>query len=262
MTALEALILGAVEGLTEFLPVSSTGHLILASRFLGLESGAYLEAFEVVIQSGAIAAILWLRRGRFMALLPGRPEGPLGGWTGLRNLSLVTLPALLLAAAFGSKIKATLFNPTSVAIAMVVGALAILALDRPRQSEGRGLDALGTREIVLIGLAQCLALWPGMSRAACTILGALALGFDRKSATEFSFLAAVPLLLAATAHDAVKARAELLADPLPLALGWVAAFAVALLAVKGFLGLLNKAGLRPFAWYRLAAAPFFFWLLA
>ncbi len=253
VTSLDALILGAVEGLTEFLPVSSTGHLILTAQLLKLQ-GEYLEAFEVVVQSGAIAAILWLRRERFLALLPGKPNGPLAGWTGLVNLSLCTLPALAIAALFGSTIKSALFHPGPVAIAMVVGALGILALDRPERLGTRGLPALTRRDALIIGLAQCLALWPGMSRAACTILGALALGYDRESATEFSFLAAVPLLLAATAHDAVKARHSFAADPLPLLIGWVAAFIVAVIAIGGFLNLLKRGGLRPFAWYRLAAA--------
>lgn len=260
MNLLHALILGAVEGLTEFLPVSSTGHLILTSQFLGLH-GDYVEAFEVVIQSGAIAAILWLRRERFMALLPGRAEGPLGGKQGLLNLGLCTLPALVLGALFAHKIKEALFHPGPVAGAMVVGALAILALDRPRPGASRDLGSLTGRDALIIGLAQCLAMWPGMSRSACTILGAMLLGFDRESATEFSFLAAVPVLLAATAHDALKQRHAFVADPLPLALGWICAFVVACLAVQGFLKLLKRGGLRPFAWYRLAAAPIFYLML-
>jgi undecaprenyl-diphosphatase len=261
LNALQALILGAVEGLTEFLPVSSTGHLILASRFLGLQ-GEYTEAFEIVIQSGAIAAILWLRRARFLKLWPGQGDGPLAGWQGLINLALCTFPALLIAGLFGSKIKAALFFPAPVALAMIVGAIAILALDRPGKVGTHSLGGLSRRDVLLIGLAQCLALWPGMSRAACTILGAMALGFDRESATEFSFLAAVPILLAATAHDALKHRSAFAADPLPLFLGWVCAFAVACFAVNGFLSLLKGKGLRPFAWYRLAAAPLFYFLLA
>lgn len=260
MSPLHALILGAVEGLTEFLPISSTGHLILTSRFLGLQ-GDYIDAFEVVIQSGAIAAILWLRRERFMALLPGRPNAALSGWQGLFNLGLSALPALAIGGLFGHKIKEALFYPGPVALAMVVGALLILALDRPRDGATRGLASFTGRDALIIGLAQCLALWPGMSRSACTIVGALLLGFDRESATEFSFLAAVPVLLAATAHDAIKQRHAFVADPLPLALGWICAFAVACLAVNGFLKVLKRGGLRPFAWYRLAAAPVFYLML-
>lgn len=260
MTGLDALVLGAVEGLTEFLPVSSTGHLIITSQLLHLQ-GEYLEAFEVVIQSGAIAAIVWLRRDCFVALLPGKVEGSLGAWTGLRNLAVCTLPALFFGALFASKIKALLFHPGPVALAMVVGAIAILALDRPEKSGKRDLGSLAWRDALIIGLCQCLAMWPGLSRSACTILAAMVLGFDRESATEFSFLAAVPVLLAATAHDAFKARHSFAADPLPLALGWLAAFGVALVAIQGFLALLKKGGLRPFAWYRLAAAPVFYFLL-
>jgi undecaprenyl-diphosphatase len=260
MNFLHALLLGAVEGLTEFLPVSSTGHLILTSRALGLQ-GDYLQAFLVVIQSGAIAAILWLRRERFLALLPGKPQGPLGGTQGLMNLALCTLPALAIGGLFGHAIKAALFFPGPVALAFIVGALLILFLDRPGRQASRGLTGLDARTCLLIGLAQCLALWPGMSRAACTILGGMLLGLSREDATEFSFLAAVPLLLAATAHDGWEQRHAFAADPLPLLIGWVAAFVVACLAIQGFLRLLKQAGLRPFAWYRLAAAPLFYLLL-
>ncbi len=259
VTLLQALWLGLVEGLTEFLPISSTGHLILASRALGL-SGEFSDAFDVAIQSGAIAAVLLLRRERFAALLPGRPNGPLQGWQGLRNLALVTLPALILAYLFRHSIKEHLFAPGPVALAMLVGGIGILWLDRDRGQ--RGLDALDARHALLIGLVQALALWPGMSRSACTILGALALGYSRESATELSFLAAVPVLLAATGYEAIRHSEAFSQNLGPLLVGLLAAFLSALLAIQGFLALLKKAGLRPFGWYRLAMAPLvYLWFL-
>jgi undecaprenyl-diphosphatase len=260
LNGLEALILGAVEGITEFLPVSSTGHLVLAGNLLGLPKTDFLDAFEIVIQSGAIAAILWLRWDRFMALRPGHGTGPIAGRQGLRNLFLCTLPAIILGGLFASKIKSLLFFPAPVALAMAVGAVAILALDRPGHLGTRKLSDLTPRDALLIGLAQCLAMWPGMSRSACTILGAMALGFDRESATEFSFMAAVPVLLLATAHDLVKEPHAFAGHLGVLILGWLCAFVVACLSVRAFLGLLKGKGLRPFAWYRLAAAPIFYFI--
>lgn len=252
MTLLQALWLGLVEGLTEFLPISSTGHLILASRALGLQ-GDFSDAFNVAIQSGAIMAVLLLRRERFAMLLPQKASGPLAGKRGLWQLALISAPALLLAFLFRHSIKEHLFAPGPVALAMLVGGLGILALDRERG--GKELEDLSNRDALLIGLVQALALWPGMSRSACTILGALGLGFSRRASTELSFLAAVPVLLAATLYEGVK-QADSFAQQWPvLALGWLAAFASAALAIQLFLALLKRVGLKPFGWYRLAAAP-------
>lgn len=258
MTLLQALLLGIVEGLTEFLPISSTGHLILASRALGL-SGTFSDAFDVAVQAGAILAVLVARRERFARLKPGRSGGGLDGAQGLYHLALISLPALALGYLFRQPIKELLFAPGPVALAMLVGGIAILLLDKDRP-EGHGMDSLTARHALLIGLVQSLALWPGMSRSACTILGALALGYTRSAAIEISFLAAVPVLLAATAYEALKNHAEFAAQAPALAVGLLAAFGSALLAIHGFLALLKSRGLKPFAWYRLAASPFFwFW---
>lgn len=253
MTLLQALWLGLVEGITEFLPVSSTGHLIVASRALGLR-GDYSDAFDVAIQSGAILAVLLMRRERFSRLLPGRPDSALGGWQGLRNLAIISAPALGLAFFFRHAIKAKLFAPLPVALAFAVGGVAILFLDKDKK-QARGLDRLNARDALLIGLAQCFALWPGMSRSASTILGALVLGYDREAATELSFLAAVPILLAATGYEGLKNAAAFAQQPWPLLVGWVAAMLSAMLAIQGFLALLKRVGLKPFGWYRLAIAP-------
>lgn len=252
MSLLHALWLGLVEGLTEFLPVSSTGHLILTSRALGL-SGAFSDAFDVAIQSGAILAVVLLRRERFARLLPSRPDGALDGKRGLWHLGLITAPALLLGFLFRHAIKERLFAPGPVALAFLVGGIAILLLDKERQ--GKGLEALDSRDALLIGLIQALALWPGMSRSGCTILAALGLGYSREAATELSFLAAVPVLLAATGYEALKNAHEFASQIAPLAVGWLAAFAAACLAIQGFLALLKRAGLKPFGWYRVAVAP-------
>lgn len=259
MTSLQAFWLGLLEGLTEFLPISSTGHLILASRALGLQ-GDFSDAFDVAIQSGAIAAVLLLRRQRFARLLPWHSSGALEGKRGLWHLALISAPALLLALLLGRTIKAWLFAPGPVALALALGGLGILLLDRER-ARVKNLDALDARDALLIGLVQALALWPGMSRSACTILGALALGYSREAATELSFLAAVPILLAATAYESLKHWHEFSRNPAALAVGLVVAFGSALIAIQGFLALLKRAGLRPWGWYRLAAAPLFWALL-
>jgi undecaprenyl-diphosphatase len=257
MTLLQALWLGIVEGVTEFLPISSTGHLIVASRALGL-SGEFSDAFDVAVQSGAILSVLIMRRERFAALLPGRPEAPLGGWQGLRNLALISAPALILGFFFRKAIKGLLFGSGPVALATAVGGVAILLLDRERGAK-RGLGDLSVRDALLIGLMQSLALWPGMSRSACTILGALALGYSREAATELSFMAAVPVLLAATGYETLKHWHTFGEQAAPLAVGLLAAFVAALFAIQGFIALLKRAGLKPWGWYRLAVAPLF-WL--
>lgn len=258
MTWLQALWLGVVEGATEFLPISSTGHLILASRALGIEGG-FSDAFNVAIQSGAIAAVLLMRRQRFARLLPGpgSGSGPLDGWRGLWHLGLITAPALVLAYLFRHGIKQHLFAPGPVAAALLAGGVGILWLDKER-GQGHGLERLDARHALLLGLIQALALWPGMSRAACTILGALALGYSREAATELSFLAAVPVLLAATAYESVSNAASFGQNLDLLVVGLLAAFVSAMAAIQGFLALLKRVGLRPFGWYRLAAAPVFY----
>jgi undecaprenyl-diphosphatase len=258
MSLLHALWLGLVEGITEFLPVSSTGHLIIVSNALGLH-GDFINAFNVAVQSGAILAVVILRRERFARLMPTQPDGALDGKLGLWHLFLITAPALILGFFFRHKIEERLFEPLPVALAFAVGGLAILLLDKERKggakAAGRSLESLSSHDAILIGLVQCLALWPGMSRSGCTIIGALFLGFRREAATELSFLAAVPVLLAATGYEVLKHRHDFGAEFLPFAVGWVAAFISACLAIQGFLALLKRAGLKPFGWYRIAAAP-------
>ncbi len=259
MTLFDALILGLVEGITEFLPISSTGHLILASHALGLE-GQGVDSFIDAIQAGAILAILVLYPGRFRSLLDFKSRG-FAGVSALLCLGLTTLPPVIAGLAFEKKIKGLLFHPGPVALAMAAGALLIFLIDR-RKEGGGDLDRLSPLQALLIGLWQCLALWPGMSRAACTLMGGMACGLSRRAAVEYSFLAAVPLLFAAAAYE-VLLHGERLAGLGPqLALGLAVSFGAALLAVAGFVRYVSRHRLSVFAWYRLAAAAVAWWWLA
>ncbi|MEW5773941.1 MAG: undecaprenyl-diphosphate phosphatase [Thermodesulfobacteriota bacterium] len=259
---LVAFILGIVEGLTEFLPVSSTGHLILAGHLLGF-IGPKAKAFEIVIQLGAILAVVVLYRERFAGLVLPRPRLAFSGLRGLWLLFLTSLPAGLLGLAARKHIHEHLFGPTTVAIALAAGALAIFAVEA-RRSRPRlfTLDQMTPGLALGIGLFQCLALWPGFSRSAATIMGGMLLGCKRGLAAEYSFIAAVPLMAAATGYELFKSWSLLSAADLPLfAVGFAVSFVSAWLAVKWFVGLVSTWTLRPFAVYRLALAPlvFLFW---
>ncbi len=256
------LILGAVEGLTEFLPVSSTGHLIIAGDLLNF-TGNKAGTFEVVIQLGAILAVVCLYRDRFVGLVRPRPGVRFSGIRGLWLLFLTTVPPGLAGLALHSKVKA-LFNPGSVALALAVGAVCMLLMERRGEPDRiTELDEVTPALALGIGCFQCLALWPGFSRSASTIMGGMLLGARRKVAAEYSFLAAVPLMCAATAYDLYKNMDLLSAADIPLfAWGSLFSFIFALVAVKGFIALLGRVTLRPFAWYRLALAPLVYWFLA
>jgi undecaprenyl-diphosphatase len=250
-----AVILGLVEGVTEFLPVSSTGHLILAGRLLGF-TGETAGTFEIFIQLGAILAVVVHYRKVFFELL--RP--PMGdGFSGTRGLGLLgwtTVPGLVAGLLAHGFIKAHLFTPITVAAALFVGAIWILLTERYyRHHAPRGLDRLDRRTAIGIGLFQCLALWPGMSRSTCTILGAMLLGLDRVAATQYSFFAAVPLLAAATGYDLLKSLHALHASDIPLfGVGFVVAYATAWLAIRFFVRFVSRHSLAVFGWYRLALA--------
>ena len=256
-----ALILGIVEGLTEFLPVSSTGHLIVAGHILDF-TGQKASAFEVFIQLGAILAVVVLYWGRFVGLIPIGRQTASGktefvGWRGLMLLFLTTLPALVAGYLAHKAIKVYLFGPVTVAWALGLGGLGILLAERlkpaPRVSS---LDGLSYRQALIIGLFQCLSLWPGMSRSACTIVGGLFSGLDRKTAVEYSFLAAVPVMLAAVSYDLYKAWDFLsVSDVDFFAVGFVVSFVSAAVAVKTFIALVQRWSLAPYAWYRIVIAP-------
>ncbi|HMP88956.1 MAG TPA: undecaprenyl-diphosphate phosphatase [Kiritimatiellia bacterium] len=262
---LKAFILGVVEGLTEFLPVSSTGHLIIANHLLDY-SGVEADTFTVFIQLGAILAVLIYFRSRFLNLLSLRPTSSgFSGWRGLLLLFLTTLPALVIGAFAHGAIKEYLFSTQTVAIGLALGAVWILVVEKfYRQDDPVDLDQLTWITALGIGVFQCLAMWPGMSRSACTILGAMLLGLRRRAATEYSFFAAVPVMLAAGFYDLYSNWNELSVGSIPFfAVGFVTAFFSALLAVKFFIQFVSRHTFIPFAWYRLAvAAALTFWVFS
>ncbi len=250
-----ALFLGIVEGLTEFLPVSSTGHLIIAGHLLGI-TDARAATFEVVIQLGAILAVVVIYRQRFFMLLRSDAEHRFSGLRGLFLLFLTSVPASVLGLLSHGVIKERLFAPTPVAWALAVGALLIFLVEAlPRRTRYNGIDAITPALALGVGLFQCLALWPGFSRSAATIMGGMLLGANRLLAAEYSFIAAVPIMFAATGYDLYKSLDFLSAADFPFfAVGFVVSFFSAWLAVKGFIHLLGRMTLRPFAVYRLIVA--------
>jgi len=262
-----AAVLGIVEGLTEFLPVSSTGHLIIAGHLLGFV-GDKADSFEVAIQLGAILSVVWLYWRRFVGLVPGTAQftltaaSSLNGWPGLWRIALATLPALAVGYVARHSIKAQLFNPEAVTLALAVGGVAILLVERlAERRRANELDKVTLTQALGVGLFQILALWPGTSRAAATIVGGMILGLERKAAAEFSFLIAVPVLFAASGYELLKLRDQFVADDgIGLVIGFVVSFLVALLAIKGFVSFLSRGKLAPFAWYRIVVAPIFYFL--
>jgi undecaprenyl-diphosphatase len=252
-----AVILGVVEGLTEFLPVSSTGHLVLAGHALSF-TGPAADTFEVAIQLGAILAVVVAYWPRFRGLVRPTGGGGFQGTRGLLLLGLTTAPALLAGGLLHGAIKRHLFNPTTVAVGLAVGAVAILVVEQLKlRTATDSLEEITWRQAGWVGVCQCLAMWPGVSRSACTILGGMGTGMGRRVATEYSFFAAVPVICAATAYDLLKAsRADLLrVEDLPFwATGLAVSFASAYLAIRLFVRLVATHTLRPFAFYRLALA--------
>jgi undecaprenyl-diphosphatase len=252
----EAVVLGIVEGLTEFLPVSSTGHLILAQRLLGLTEGAANNTFAVGIQTGAITAILALYGRRVWAAARSALRPVAGEANLLWQIALGAAPAALLGLFAEDWIDAHLFRPAVVAAAMVVGGVLLLVLDRwrSRLAPGDELPQLGYRRALWIGLFQCLALVPGTSRSAATIAGALVVGGTRTAAAEFSFLVGLPILYGAALWKIGKNPSALAGDALPpFLVGAAVAFVSALLVVAPFVRHLRSHGFAAFAWYRIAA---------
>lgn len=256
MTAWQALILGLVEGLTEYLPVSSTGHLIVAQRLLGIEASEEANAFAIAVQAGAILAVLGLYRQRVASVWQGlRGRDPQGLSLGL-SLLLAFLPAAVLGTLFDDAIEARLFGLEPVIAAWSVGALVMFALQARIRRGQLGLDALSARMALIIGLAQCVAMWPGVSRSLATILGGVLVGLSLPAAVEFSFLLGVITLGAATAYKAVGSGAAMWTayGPVPLLIGFLSAWLSATVAVKGMVAWLQRRGLGIFALWRLLAA--------
>ena len=240
---INALILGVVEGLTEFLPISSTGHLILAADLLGATDERW-KVFNIVIQTGAMLAVLWEYRARFF-----RVDLAL-----YRNLVVAFIPAAVLGLAFSKYIKAYLFHAEPVALAFIVGGFVILAVDRGE----RRYRVASTRDMtwldaLKVGIAQCFALIPGTSRSGATIIGGMLFGLSRPAATEFSFFLAVPTLVAAGGYDLLKNRALLSARDVPIfSVGMVVAFISAFVVIRWLIRYVATHDFRPFAWYRIA----------
>jgi undecaprenyl-diphosphatase len=260
-----AILLGMVEGITEFLPISSTGHLIVCGHLLGFV-GERAASFEVIIQLGAILSVVLLYWRRFLGLIPrpvsGFEASNLQGWSGLWRIALATLPALLVGYAARHVIKERLFNPAAVTLALAIGGVAILLVERyAAKRQTNSLERLTVSQALGVGLFQVLALWPGTSRAAATIVGGMLLGLERKSAAEFSFLIAVPVMLAASGYELIKMRHDMAPQNfLQLGVGFVVAFIVAIVTVKIFVQFLQRGKLTPFAWYRIIVAPIFYFL--
>jgi len=247
----KALILGVVEGLTEFLPISSTGHLIIASQLLGFhdEKG---KVFELVIQTGAMLAVVWEYRTRFARAVTGLTSDPVAQRFVL-NLAVAFMPAAVLGLAFGGFIKGHLFHAVPVAIAFIVGALIILLVEwRPREPLVATVDEMTWKDALKVGIAQSFALIPGTSRSGATIIGGMLFGLSRRAATEFSFFLAVPTLMAAGAYDLYKHRALLSVSDVPVfAVGVVTAFVSAFVCVRWLIRYIATHDFTVFAWYRI-----------
>lgn len=257
MTWWEALLLGLVEGLTEYLPVSSTGHLLVTQRLLGIKESEAANAFAIVIQAGAIAAVLGLYQERIKDTLLGVVGRSPTGLRLARSLVVGFIPAAVLGVLFDDKIEAYLFGPWPVVCAWALGGILILLIaKRIRGRTGTDLDALTWQAALLIGTIQCVAMWPGVSRSLSTILGGLLAGLGLAAAVEFSFLLGLITLSAATAYKLLGSGSLLLAEyGLPqLALGFGAAWLSAVIAVKWMVGWLTRHGMAVFGWWRLLAA--------
>lgn len=248
---LKALLLGVVEGLTEFLPISSTGHLIITAQLLDFNDPKG-KVFEMVIQTGAMLAIVWEYRARFARVLSGL-IGDAAAQRFVINLVVAFMPAAVLGLAFGSMIKAHLFHAVPVAIAFIVGGIIILWVERgARRTRVEAVDDMTWKDALAVGFAQAVALIPGTSRSGATIIGGMLFGLSRRAATEFSFFLAVPTLIAAGAYDLYKNRSLFdVSDVGWFSTGFVASFISAFLCVRWLLRYIATHDFRVFAWYRI-----------
>jgi undecaprenyl-diphosphatase len=260
---LKAAVMGLVEGLTEFLPISSTGHLILAGSLLDF-TGESVKVFEIAIQTGAMFAVVWQYRERLRATANGLGHDPLARRF-VVNVAVAFVPAVVLGLLLGGWVKQHLFHPVPVALAFVVGGLAILWVERRHRARYGERDLQGARtarvetvddmsplDALKVGLLQCLALFPGTSRSGATIIGGLLLGFSRKAATEFSFYLGIPTLMGAGAYSVLKQRELLRWDDAPMfAVGTVVAFFSALLCIRWLIRYVSTHDFTVFAWYRI-----------
>jgi len=250
MTFLQAVLIGILEGLTEFLPVSSTGHMILATALMGIQNTDFVKTFEIVIQLGAILAVVVLYFKRFTT-----------GFRIYTKLFAAFLPTAIIGFFAYRYIKQYLFTPIVVTVALIVGGIVLILIDRwteTRTSRYEGLADISIPDAIKIGFFQSLSMIPGTSRSAASIIGGIYAGFDRTLANEFSFLLAVPTMFAASALDLVRSRGNIHSAELPiLATGFVVAFISALFAMKGFIAWIQKHGFKHFGYYRIALGILF-----
>ncbi|MDE1916272.1 MAG: undecaprenyl-diphosphate phosphatase [Sphingomonadales bacterium] len=251
-----AILLGIVEGLTEFLPVSSTGHLVLATRFFGYDEKPW-EVFNIVIQLPAILAVVVVYWRTIWAVIRGLLHGEQGAFRFVRNILVAFIPAAVLGVLLKKKIDALLENPTVIAWALLLGGIAIIVIEKLiKQGRHSGLADLPWTKSLSVGFMQCLAMVPGVSRSGATIMGALAMGIERRTAAEFSFFLAIPTMFGATAKQLFDHRHELSSGVAQvgftqIAIGSVVSFLVALAVIKPFVGYVGRSGFMPFALYRI-----------
>ncbi|MBN8695446.1 MAG: undecaprenyl-diphosphate phosphatase [Bacteroidetes bacterium] len=250
MSYIQAIIIAIIEGLTEFLPVSSTGHMILADSLMAIQDKEFAKTFEIVIQLGAIMAVLLLYIKRFFV-----------GLDIYMKLFVAFLPTGIIGFFAYKTIKHYLFNPFTVSISLIVGGVVLILLDKwseQKRSEYKEIEDITYQGAVKIGLIQCLSMIPGVSRAAATIFGGVFSGFDRKQAAEFSFLLAIPTMFAASGYDLLKEKDNIHSDDITiLLLGALVAFVVAIVAVKAFVAFLTKYGFKHFGYYRIILGVLF-----
>ena len=249
---IQAIVLGIVEGLTEFLPVSSTGHLIIAGEAIGF-TGERAETFEIFIQLGAILGVVWFYRAKVLDLVVNVRRPP--EWRFVSKLFIAFLPAAAIGLLTHKYIKAYLFSTHTVAWALIVGGIAILLIERwhrHRSARVHQMEQLGYADALTVGVAQVFSLFPGVSRAGATIMGGMLAGLSRTTATEFSFFLAMPTMFAATLYDLYKSIHVLrIEDTFIFSIGFVVSFIVAIIVVKTFLVYVARHTFRPFAWYRI-----------
>ena len=264
---LTAILLGIVEGLTEFLPVSSTGHLILATELFGYDANQWA-VFNIVIQLGAILAVVVLYWRTFWAVAMGLLRMETLSIRFVRNLLVAFMPAAVIGLALKDYIDILLGSPMVVAWALIVGGIAILVVEKlAKPGEYVGIGQLSLKASLGVGFVQCLAMVPGVSRSGATIMGALAMGIERRTAAEFSFFLAIPTMLGATTLELIDKREALASGATgvgwsEIAIGFVVAFLVAMAVIKMFVAYISKSGFSPFAWYRIAVGALAVWVLS
>jgi undecaprenyl-diphosphatase len=249
----KAIILGIVEGITEFLPVSSTGHLILVNQFVAFDE-QFTKMFDIVIQLGAILSVVVYFRKRLFSFIKVNGSYLQSQTVELWKKAIVgVIPALVIGAMFGKQIQESLFNPLTVASALIIGGIALILLENRKQHEKIStIASLDYKTVLLIGLIQCLAMVPGTSRSAATIIGAMLLGCSRLVAAEFSFFLAIPTLFAASAYSLLKTGFMMtLEEEIVLAVGFFVSFIIALLVIAGFMKFISRRDFKPFGYYRI-----------